>query len=546
MNVYGVMMVAALALQPEGRLDLDLGSLDRALARSLRDADTLLEQLETEGADSATVAAAWGRMGNVLQFHELLPEARRCYEAASGLAPGEDKWTYFLGLIAIQEADYVEAVHRFEAVVARQPDHLPSLLRLGAAHLKLAQPDAASTRFRQAATLDPTSAAAHCGQGEVALQTRDWQGAIEALDRCLKLQPSATRVHAQLAQAHRLFGNAEKAGEHAIAYGAAPVSFADPWQAELSAVLPPEVREMQGGVQALNEGRTDQAMGHFLAVVAHDPRHPEALRLLGGLLHRRGETQRGLRYLERALETDPESRAVRQDLATLQEAAGDYAGAASQLEWLWKRDPDDQASARRLGQALARAGRHDELLDLYPRWIARWPQAIEFRMAYAGKLFELGQPSQAAAQLEEVVALDPRRPEAYQGLATGQILAGEWRQARSTLETGVMRIPTHLALRHSLAQVLAASNDPSARDGQRALELAQAVFDEQPSRPHAETLAMAYAESGAFDKAAEWQAKLISDTPTTNAGGWRAQALARLQMYRNGMTVNLLEALPQP
>jgi len=47
------------------------------------------------------------------------------------------------------------------------------------------------------------------------------------------------------------------------------------------------------------------------------------------------------------------------------------------------------------------------------------------------------------------------------------------------------------------------------RDGGRALELALAVWNAQPAAAHAETVALALADSGRCDEAAVWQRKAI-------------------------------------
>ena len=61
---------------------------------------------------------------------------------------------------------------------------------------------------------------------------------------------------------------------------------------------------------------------------------------------------------------------------------------------------------------------------------------------------------------------------------------------------------------HALARLLAASPDPSLRDGARALELAEQAIAE-PTLQRAETLAMSYAAAGRFDEAVQVQRDLI-------------------------------------
>jgi tetratricopeptide (TPR) repeat protein len=47
-------------------------------------------------------AGNWGFLGNVLMAHLFDPEADRCYEEAHRLDPGDSRWTYFRGIIALK------------------------------------------------------------------------------------------------------------------------------------------------------------------------------------------------------------------------------------------------------------------------------------------------------------------------------------------------------------------------------------------------------------------------------------------------------------
>jgi hypothetical protein len=66
-------------------------------------------------------------------------------------------------------------------------------------------------------------------------------------------------------------------------------------------------------------------------------------------------------------------------------------------------------------------------------------------------------------------------------------------------------MPASGLLSHALARLLAACPDKSVRDGARALPLAQAVWQAQPTAAHARTVALALAELGRCAEAAQWQ-----------------------------------------
>jgi hypothetical protein len=84
------------------------------------------------------------------------------------------------------------------------------------------------------------------------------------------------------------------------------------------------------------------------------------------------------------------------------------------------------------------------------------------------------------------------------------------------LEQANQRFPDRGLTAHDLARLLAACPDTSLRNGERAVELAMEVFQAQKTPLHAETLAMALAEAGRCEEAANLQRMLISTVEQNN------------------------------
>ena len=115
-----------------------------------------------------------------------------------------------------------------------------------------------------------------------------------------------------------------------------------------------------------------------------------------------------------------------------------------------------------------------------------------------------------------------------------QVLAGRERETRDTLEQGLELLPDSRPLRHLLARLLAAAVDDTVRDGVRAVELAQEVFGESADADSAETVAMAWAESGDFEAAIRWQERAASLLPDGAPDIRLADARQRLVLYQSG------------
>jgi len=81
----------------------------------------------------------------------------------------------------------------------------------------------------------------------------------------------------------------------------------------------------------------------------------------------------------------------------------------------------------------------------------------------------------------------------------------QYRNALEGLEDAHTRMPAKGRIAHALARLLASCPDVDLRDGQRALDLALRVYDARKTVTHAETVALALAESGRCDEALTWQ-----------------------------------------
>jgi cytochrome c-type biogenesis protein CcmH/NrfG len=92
--------------------------------------------------------------------------------------------------------------------------------------------------------------------------------------------------------------------------------------------------------------------------------------------------------------------------------------------------------------------------------------------------------------------------------------------------------PDQPAFPQALARLLAASPDPQVRDGQRALDLVQALAEEHKTTSVAETMAMALAEVGRFAEAAEWQRLAMSVAVDAGHADAAQRMAANLALYQ--------------
>ena len=94
-----------------------------------------------------------------------------------------------------------------------------------------------------------------------------------------------------------------------------------------------------------------------------------------------------------------------------------------------------------------------------------------------------------------------------------------------------------LALKHVLAQLLATCPEDEVRNGDRALTLAQEVFQQEQTLDHAETLAMALAEVGDFAAAIELQKRIVAESGRQGQSELARRAERWLESYQRGEPV---------
>jgi hypothetical protein len=86
----------------------------------------------------------------------------------------------------------------------------------------------------------------------------------------------------------------------------------------------------------------------------------------------------------------------------------------------------------------------------------------------------------------------------------------QWAAARQYLEEGLNIHPDHPALTNALIRILAACPVDSIRDGNRAVTLGRHRFEAEASLSSLEAYAMALAETGRFEEAAQLQQQGIA------------------------------------
>jgi tetratricopeptide (TPR) repeat protein len=565
----------ALAPLPEPGAEVE--ALTPADQEQLREQRAHLDDLLAgAGVADDELALAYGTLGQLYFAFDFLEVATIAFENAAALQPQAFPWRYYLATLHTAQGALDAAEADLERALEIAPEDLAALVRLGRVRLDRGDVAGAETAFSAALGLDPESAAAHHGMGRVRLAQDRVEVAIAELERALALQAEATSIHHVLGLAYRKQGDLERAKEHLALNRSDPVLFPDPLIAVLDRFLHGSRFRLKAGNDAMAKGDVATAVGHYRQAVEADPDDALAHYNLGFALARQGEEESARNEFRRAIEIDPSFRNAHFNLAASFAREQHWDEAVTQYREALKIDPQDLSAHLELAAALAASDRREEagrelrsVLETAPEYETaikarasiqlgrlaeldrRLPEAIEhFRRAVeldpgsitghrvlARFLARNGRLEEAAAELDRVIELAPDDLEARFGRATALMLDGRDAAARQALESDLAAFRDALPLAHALARLLAASADPEVRDGPRALELALAVHRQQGTLDHAETVAMAYAETGDFAQAVEWEGKVVEQAESAGQADLARAAARRLESYQRGEPV---------
>jgi tetratricopeptide (TPR) repeat protein len=420
------------------------------------------------------ILGAPGDLGQVYLAYGFNDAAADRFRAAAALAPGDPRWPYLLGAADQAAGRLDDAAAAFTRALEMSPGLSPGTaagwVHLGEIRLLQGRPEEAEAALRKAAAVPATNAAARSLLGQAALARRDFKAAVEHLEAALAAVPAANRLHYPLALAYRGLNDRARAEEHLARAGQVGLKAPDP----------------------LLDGVADLRLGERVALMR------------GRVAAQAGRYADAAREFRKALATRPESVEARVNLGSVLASAGDHDGAAGQLRDALRLDPSNVTAHFNLGSLLAGSAPAEARPHLEAVVAAR-PEDAEARRLLAQALRDGGHLPEALEQYAQALALAPGDEAARLGEAETLVRLGRYAEARRRLEDGLGRMPTSGLLSHALARLLAACPDRSVRDGARALPLAQAVWQAQPTADHARTVALALAELGRCREAADWR-----------------------------------------
>lgn len=460
------------------------------------------------------------------QYEEIL--ARRQAEARDYLELGSVK--------AERQKDPATGIPDLEKALALDPDLYLAHQRLALLRSALGETEPAIFHLRKALEIEPSLPEAHLQLARIYFRLEKLPEAMAAVSELLQREPS--NLDAVLMRG-RIFGGQNQPAEArrdfdrvAGASGAAPSQRAE---AFFSLGL------MQ---QASND--VESAIADYRRAIEHDASHLPTLSALGAILAARGDAQGALPLYQRLTSLLPDNPEAKYRLAALQMQRGDIEEAHRLFEELYRAEPkvlefvvtsslllaergQAETGAARLDRALGEqkeAQVRQRLLAARGKIEARAGK-IEAAEASYRQALQGGEKPELRLELAQALALAKRYPAALTEYAVylkarpqdvdtqfarAMVLvwAGRFGEARDRL-VEVTAVSQDVSLTHLLARILASAPDPKVRNGERAVQIAKAVFEKKRNPVHGETLALALAAAGQFPEARILQKRLLAE-----------------------------------
>ncbi|MBL26572.1 MAG: hypothetical protein CMM50_03340 [Rhodospirillaceae bacterium] len=145
----------------------------------------------------------------------------------------------------------------------------------------------------------------------------------------------------------------------------------------------------------------------YREVLRKSPRDPDALHLLGVLLHQQGRHDEALAPLARAAKAQGAGAAVLNNLGEVQRALGAIDDAAASYRRALEKDPRMVSAMSNLGLVLQMQGRAEESAGLLQRAVRLRPDYAPAHYNLGNVLHEQGRPDEAMAAYRRALQLSP-------------------------------------------------------------------------------------------------------------------------------------------
>ncbi len=301
----------------------------------------------------------------------------------------------------LQSRQTQQAIASCRALLEDYPDDINILGLLGAALGDLRHFEEAENILGRVIELAPTFAKPYEDLGTLLVQQRRAREALPLLEKAVRLDPQLEQAHFQLGKALALLGRGREAD----------AAF------ERSFELSPTRRMMALAAEHHQAGRLQDAERLCRQVLQKDPRHVDALRMLGLIAAASGDLDDAEHLLRQALASAPDHTPAMFELGRVLKELERPEDAIVVYRELLALQPDNPKAHYRLAGVLAPAALNEEAAAAYRRCLELAPGYAGAWLGLGHMLKTLGDQEEGIAAYQRCLALEPDFGEAYYSLA---------------------------------------------------------------------------------------------------------------------------------
>jgi tetratricopeptide (TPR) repeat protein len=190
-------------------------------------------------------------------------------------------------------------------------------------------------------------------------------------------------------------------------------------------------------------GRLDEAAQLYDRVLQRDPKHADALHLLGMLQVQKGQLEAGASLIQRAIRANPAFPAAHSHLGMALWRLSRPCEALASYDAAIALKPDYAEAHNSRGIVLGELARHDEALASHEVAIALQPHDPQAHYNRGVQLQHLGRLTEALASLDQTITLNPVYAEAHNNRGTALYDLGRPFEALASYDNAIALNPSY-------------------------------------------------------------------------------------------------------
>ena len=392
----------------------------------------------------------------------------------------------------------------------------------GSALFEAGRVDEAIPHLKNMIRINPRFSDARIKLGKILMGQKKVNEAIVCFNEVLEQNEGSAEAHYNLAFALEMQNKYDEAIKHLSKALAIDPDYTD--------------ARNRMGISLMATGRIAEAIGCFERILGKKEDFAEAHYNLAVALGMQNKYDEAIKHLSRVLDIEPNFPDARNKLGVALMASGRTNEAIGCFTKLLEQNGESAEAHYNLAEAFRMQKKYDEALRHLAKALETEPNYPEAHNRMGIILLAAGRPGEAVTYFNEALRTAKDKGEVYASIGMAYTQLGKNKEAIQNLSKVVELKPNNVLVLNNLGWAMAAEEDVSAEDANRAIEYAKRACELTGYKDARtlDTLAVAYAAAGRFEEAVKTAEKA---TDTAKAGGREDlvdEIQKRMELYKAG------------